>query len=38
VLSHELADRALHPDIEAARVLVGQWRAPSSIDARARGR
>ena len=28
VLSHELADRALHPDVEAARVLVGQWRAP----------
>jgi histidine ammonia-lyase len=25
VLGHDLADRALHPDVEAARVLVGQW-------------
>jgi hypothetical protein len=26
VLGHDLADRALHPDVEAARVLVGSWR------------
>ena len=29
LLSHELADRALHPDVEAARALVVRWSAPA---------